>query len=119
MAKRSTPPPPELIQGTLEVMILRTLSRAEAHGYAIAREIELLSGNVLAVEEGSLYPALYRMHKRGDLSAEWRISDSGRRAKFYKVTTKGRKRLAEQLSMWERLSGAVDRVLGPSPEVAT
>ena len=116
MAKR--PPPPELLQGTLEVMILRTLSRAECHGYAIAREIERLSDNVLAIEEGSLYPALYRMHKRGDLSAEWRTAESGRRAKFYKITPKGRKQLAEQLTLWQRLSGAVDRVLTPRPEVA-
>ena len=107
----TTPATPELLQGTLEVMILRTLARAPAHGYAVARSIEQASGGVLAIEEGSLYPALYRLQRRGDLKSSWRTSDTGRRAKVYELTTRGRRQLAEQQDLWTRLSGAVSRVL--------
>lgn len=102
---------PELLQGTLDVMILSVLQREALHGYGIARRIEQLSGAVLAVEEGSLYPALHRMTKRGDLAAEWRTSHTGRRARFYRLTGDGRTRLAEQADLWERLSSAVSRVV--------
>lgn len=114
------PPQPELLQGTLEVMILRTIARAPAHGYAIARSIELASGGVLSIEEGSLYPALYRMARRGDLKSSWATTDTGRRAKVYELTARGRKQLAEQERLWERLSGAVTRVLaGPDARPST
>jgi PadR family transcriptional regulator PadR len=103
---------PVVLQGTLDVMILSVLSQGEAHGYGIAREIERRSGGVLAIEEGSLYPALHRLTKRGDLSAAWRLSETGRRARFYTLTSGGRKQLAYQRSLWEKLSGAVGRVIG-------
>ena len=105
----------ELLQGTLEVMILKTLSRAPAHGYGIARAIEAASGGVLTIEEGSLYPALYRMARRGDLKSTWAVTDTGRRAKFYDLTTRGRKQLTEQERLWDRLSSAVSRVLAAPP----
>jgi PadR family transcriptional regulator, regulatory protein PadR len=102
---------PELLQGTLEVMLLKTLKRSSNHGYGLARAIELSSGKALAIEEGSLYPALYRLEKRGDIQAEWRTTENNRRAKFYSLTTRGRKRLDEQVALWERLSNAVAMVL--------
>jgi len=108
-------PQPTLLQGTLDVMLLSVLSRAEAHGYAIAREIERRSNNVLAIEEGSLYPALHRLTKRGDLTADWRISETGRRARFYRLTTDGKRRLAEQRSLWDSLSAAVNGVVSDDP----
>jgi PadR family transcriptional regulator, regulatory protein PadR len=112
--------PPDLLQGTLEVMVLRTLSRGSNHGYGIARAIELASGKALAIEEGSLYPALYRLEKRGDLTSEWGTTDANRKAKFYSLTPRGRARLKEQVALWDRLSTAVSRVLSgdASPERA-
>ena len=102
---------PELLQGTLEVMVLRTLGRGANHGYGIARAIELASGKALTIEEGSLYPALYRLEKRGDLSSAWGTTESNRKAKFYSLTPKGQERLHEQVALWERLSSAVTQVL--------
>src|SRR5688500_1121598 len=107
----ATPKPPELLQGTLEVMVLRTLERGPAHGYSVARAIERASGGNLAIEEGSLYPALHRLVRRGDLVGEWTITDQNRRARVYRLTPQGRSRLVEQMSMWERMSAAVSRVL--------
>src|SRR5947209_18698074 len=101
---------PELLQGTLDVMVLRVLGRGASHGYAIARSIELASGQVLSIEEGSLYPALYRLEKRGDLTAEWRTTELNRRAKFYSLTPRGRRRVEEQVALWARISSAVSRV---------
>lgn len=115
-ATGARPPTPELLQGTLDVMILSVLARAPLHGYAIARDIERRSGRVLQIEEGSLYPALHRMTKRGDLLAEWGQTDTGRRARFYRLSTSGRQRLSEQRSLWDRLSGAVSRVVAPEVE---
>ncbi len=106
---------PELLQGTLEVMVLRTLSRGASHGYAIARTIELLSGKALSIEEGSLYPALYRLEKRGDVESEWGTTDANRRAKFYSLTPRGKGRLKEQMALWEKLSTAVSHVLTREP----
>lgn len=96
-------------------MILRTLAPTPLHGYAIARRIEAASGGTLDIEEGSLYPALHRLEKRGDLIAEWRITEANRRAKFYSLTKSGRKSLDEQVSAWKRVAGAVDQVLGLRP----
>ncbi|MCC6428141.1 MAG: PadR family transcriptional regulator [Phycisphaerales bacterium] len=118
MPKTAQPAQPEILQGTLDVMILRTLERAETHGYGIARAIERSSGGVLAVEEGSLYPALYRMEKRGDLTHEWKTSELNRRAKFYRLTPSGRKRLVHEVEQWEKLSHAVGRVLAGSAREA-
>ncbi len=107
----SHPKPAELLQGTLEVMVLRTLERGPAHGYGVARAIERASGGELAIEEGSLYPALHRLVRRGDLVSEWTVTDQNRRARVYRLTPQGRSRLAEQISTWERVSAAVSRVI--------
>ena len=102
----------DLVKGTLDVLILKSLGRGQLHGYAIAEAIQQTSNDVLRVEEGALYPALHRLELRGLLSAEWGLSENNRRAKYYRVTAAGRKYLAETTSSWNRLSGAVSRVLG-------
>jgi transcriptional regulator len=100
-----------LVQGTLDMMILKALSRGSMHGYSIAEFIEQGSDDVLRVEEGALYPALHRLELRGLLSAEWGVSENNRRAKYYRLTAAGKKRLAEEASSWERLSAAIARVM--------
>src|SRR4051812_9881683 len=102
---------PTLLQGTLDLLVLHALQRGAMHGYAIAQKIHLLSDTVLKVEEGSLYPALYRLELDGAISAAWGVSDNNRKAKYYEITKRGRKILAEQHDTWSRLSVAVDRVL--------
>jgi PadR family transcriptional regulator, regulatory protein PadR len=101
-----------LLQGTLELLVLKTLSWGPMHGYGIASWIESATGDVLRVEEGSLYPALYRMTRKGWIGGEWGTSENNRRAKFYRLTTAGRKQLVEQASHWARLSAGVARVMG-------
>jgi PadR family transcriptional regulator PadR len=101
----------DLMQGTLELLILKTLSRQSMHGYGIARQIHQAVDDLLKVEDGSLYPALYRMEERGWISSEWGASENNRRAKFYKLTKTGRRQLEHQSSNWERVSRAVMRVL--------
>lgn len=101
----------ELLQGTLDMLILRTLTRGMMHGYAIAEFIQQSSENVLRVEEGALYPALHRLQLRGLLTAEWGVSDNNRRAKYYRLTAAGRRYLAQEAQGWERLSAAVTRVM--------
>jgi PadR family transcriptional regulator PadR len=101
----------ELVQGTLEMLIQRTLARGAMHGYAIAVAIESRSEDVLRVEEGSLYPALHRMELAGMLTSEWRTSETNRRAKYYKLTAAGRKQLAAQSTNWNRLVLAIARVM--------
>jgi transcriptional regulator len=101
----------ELVQGTLEMLIMRTLARRALHGYAIAVAIESRSEDVLRVEEGSLYPALHRMELAGMLTSEWRTSETNRRAKYYKLTAAGRKQLAAQSTNWNRLVLAIARVM--------
>lgn len=101
----------DLMQGTLELMILKTLSREHMHGYGIAQRIHQAVEELLKVEDGSLYPALYRMEERGWISSEWGLSENNRRAKFYKLTKTGRKQLEHQSVNWERVSRAVTRVL--------
>jgi PadR family transcriptional regulator, regulatory protein PadR len=112
MGKSTTP---MLLQGTLDLLILHSLSRGSLHGYAIAQTIHLLSDEVLRVEEGSLYPALYRLELDGAITAAWGVSENNRKAKYYEITRKGRKMIAEQQQTWERLSTAVDRVLAREP----
>ena len=107
----SKSPVPNLLQGTLDLLILHALQRGPLHGYSIAQTIHLLSDEVLKVEEGSLYPALYRLELDGAISAEWGLSENNRRAKYYQITRKGRKALEAQQENWTRLSGAVQRVL--------
>lgn len=101
----------DLLHGTLETLILRTLTHGPRHGYAVARWLEETTGDVLQVEDGSLYPALYRMEQRGWLQAEWGMSELGRKAKFYKLTAAGRKRLAASTAEWARFSAAISKVL--------
>ena len=111
------PPPepaPQLLPGTLFLLVLRTLARGPLHGYAIARRIKDASANGLEIEDGSLYPALNRMLVKGWVAAEWGISENNRRARFYTLTPAGRRRLAAERANWERLSGAVNLVLGMS-----
>jgi transcriptional regulator len=103
----------ELLQGTLDLLILRTLLLGAAHGHAIAKAIEFRSDEVLQVEQGSLYPALHRLIKRGWISVEEGVSENNRRAKFYSLTAKGRKQLAVETSKWEKLTGAIAQILRP------
>ncbi|HEY9448292.1 MAG TPA: PadR family transcriptional regulator [Gemmatimonadaceae bacterium] len=110
--------PIDLLQGTLDLLILKTLSWGPAHGYAIAQWIEQLTGQVLQVGEGSLYPALHRLEERGWVEAEWRRSDNNRRAKFYRLTTLGRSRLRTEAVTWERFVDAVAKVLRASEQPA-
>ena len=105
-----------LLQGTLDLLILRTLLRGPAHGHAIAKAIEFRSDEVLQVEQGSLYPALHRLIKRGWISVEEGTSKNNRRAKFYRLTAKGRKQLAAETSKWEKFAGAIARILRPTEE---
>jgi PadR family transcriptional regulator, regulatory protein PadR len=106
----------ELLQGTLDLLILRTLLLRPAHGHAIAKAIEFNSDEVLQVEQGSLYPALHRLIKRGWISVEDGTSENNRRAKFYRLTASGRKQLAHQTSKWQKFAGAIARILRPTPE---
>lgn len=102
---------PELQQGTLDLLILRTLATGNLHGWAISRRIQQQSGDVLKVGQGSLYPALYRLEDRGLLSSGWGVSPEGRRAKFYKLSAAGRRSLARETAAWQVYSGAVNLVL--------
>jgi len=104
-------PPADLLQGTLDALVLKTLTWGPRHGYAIARWLEESSDAALRIEEGSLYPALYRMERRGWIEASWGMSELGRRAKFYRLTSAGRVRLRQEVAEWRRLSGAVGRIL--------
>ena len=106
----------ELLQGTLDLLILRTLVLGPAHGYAIAKAIEFRSDDVLQVEQGSLYPALHRLIKRGWISVEDGTSENNRHAKFYRLTAKGRKQLAAETTKWEQLAGAIARILRATEE---
>ena len=101
----------ELLQGTLDLLILKTLTAGPMHGYAIAQRIQQRSDDVLVVEEGSLYPALYRMEDKGWISAQWGKSENNRRAKFYSLTRTGRKQLEEETAIWERIHRAITLVL--------
>jgi PadR family transcriptional regulator, regulatory protein PadR len=103
--------PGDLLQGTLDLLILKSLARGPMHGYGVAEWIHESSQDVLRVEEGALYPALHRLELRGLLSAEWGTSDNNRRAKYYALTAAGRKQLMEETEYWRRMSGAVARVL--------
>jgi transcriptional regulator len=103
----------DLFTGTLDILILRTLESSALHGYAVGRAIRDASDGVLAVEEGALYPALHRLEGRGLLEAEWGRTDTGRRAKFYRLTPAGTDHLADESARWAQYSGAVAAVLGP------
>jgi transcriptional regulator len=106
----------ELLQGTLDLLILRTLLLGPTHGHAIARAIEVNSDDVLQIEQGSLYPALHRLSKRGWIAVEEGTSENNRRAKFYRLTPRGRRQLAIETSKWDRLAGAIARILRPAEQ---
>jgi len=108
----------ELLQGTLDLLILRTLLLGPAHGHAIAKAIEFNSDDVLQVEQGSLYPALHRLIKRSWISFEDGTSENNRRAKFYRLTPKGRRQLAAETSKWDKLAAAIARILRPAEQGA-
>ncbi len=117
MPKRAAPPlEADLIQGTLDLLILQTPLLGPAHGHTIAHVIEHRSDEVLQVEHGSLYPALHRLQSRGWISSEWGPSENNRKARFYKLTASGRKQLTRQTSRWDELVRAVNRVLKPVRE---
>src|SRR6266568_1571351 len=101
----------DLLQGTLDLLILRTLQNGPQHGWAISERIQQISRDVLQVNQGSLYPALHRLEHQGWIRAEWATSDLGKRARFYELTASGRRQLAIETNFWERLSGAIERVL--------
>jgi PadR family transcriptional regulator, regulatory protein PadR len=106
----------ELLQGTLDLLILRTLLFGARHGHAIAKSIEQTSADVLRIDHGSLYPALQRLERRGLVEAEWGTSENNRRARYYSLTPAGRNRLTVETGKWERLSEAIARVLRPNQE---
>ena len=106
---------PELLPGTLELMVLKLLVRQSEHGFGIARLIQSRSKEVLKVEEGTLYPALHRLEKKGLLQSNWEMTESNRRAKYYSLTDKGRKALSEKQKQWKQVSSAVNQVLGVQP----
>jgi len=105
------PKPSDLLQGTLDLLILKAISREAAHGWGIAKRIQLLSDEVLSVQQGSLYPALHRLEQQGWITAEWKDTELGRQAKFYALTREGRRQLERELQTWSRLSTAVQHVL--------
>ncbi len=105
-----------MLQGTLDLLILRTLLFGEVHGHAIAKSIERASQDVLRVDHGSLYPALQRLERRGYITADWGTSENNRRARYYRLTAAGRKQLTAETGKWERLTDAIARILNPNRE---
>src|ERR1700679_1177508 len=103
--------PSDLVQGTLDLLILKTISLEPKHGWAIAKHIQQISGEVLQVQQGSLYPALHRLEQQGWIRAKWAESETGRQAKFYALTAAGKKHLEEEKANWSRLSSAIDLVI--------
>jgi PadR family transcriptional regulator len=103
--------PTDLVQGTLDLLILKTLSLGPMHGWAVGQRIQQISNDVLQVQQGSLYPALHRLEQQGWIRAEWGDSENHRRARFYSLTRAGRKRLGEELDQWQRLSAAIGLVV--------
>ena len=106
----------DLLQGTLDLLILRTLIFGSQHGQGIARAIQLTSDKEFLVEHGALYPALQRLKERGSISAKWGISSNNRKARFYTLTAAGRKQLVKETAKWKRLAAAIGRILGPAKE---
>jgi len=110
--------PIDMLQGTLDLLIMRTLLFGPIHGHAIAKSIEQTSQDVLKVDHGSLYPALQRLERRGLITAKWGTSENNRRARYYRLTAAGRKRLTAETSKWERMSDAIARILNPNRKEA-
>lgn len=113
---KKTPETGDMVQGTLNMLILRTLILGPAHGHTIAHAIKRISENTLEVEQGSLYPALHRLEESGWVSSEWGVSENNRKAKFYRLTNKGRKELNAVTSHWRRMTRAINLILGESPK---
>lgn len=103
--------PSDLVQGTLDLLLLKILALEPMHGWAIGQRLKQVSGNILHMSDGSLYPALHKLEQEGWITAEWKTSDLGRRAKFYSLTRLGRRQLARESANWERLSGAISSVV--------
>jgi PadR family transcriptional regulator, regulatory protein PadR len=103
--------PTDLVQGTLDLLILKVLALEPKHGWAIAQRIKQVSNDTLQVQQGSLYPALHRIEQQGWITAEWKVSENGRRAKFYSLTRDGRKKLGNELAQWQRLSAGIALVI--------
>jgi PadR family transcriptional regulator, regulatory protein PadR len=116
MVLKRPPDAGDVLQGTLDMLILRTLILGPAHGHTIAQTIERTSENALDVEQGSLYPALHRLEDRGWVSSEWGVSENNRKAKFYRLTNKGRKELNAATDRWRRMTRAIGLILGELPE---
>jgi len=116
MPRRESPLQSEMVQGTLDMLILRTLALGPAHGQTIAHAIERRSEDVLQVEHGSLYPALHRLQNRGWIASFWGTSENNRKAKYYRLTPEGRKQLAAQKSRWDQVARAISRIMSPAPE---
>ena len=118
MPQKSVKPPAqtEMLQGTLDVLVLKTLASGPAHGHTIAKVIERGSGEFLQVEQGSLYPALYRLEDRGWIASFWGTTENNRKAKYYRLTPDGRKQLIDQTSRWDRMVEAIGRILHPASE---
>jgi transcriptional regulator len=116
MGEKKPPQAGEILQGTLDMLILRTLVMGPAHGHTIAHAIERISENALEVEQGSLYPALHRLEDRGWVNSEWGISDNNRKAKFYQLTSKGRRELNAATGRWRKMTRAIGLILGESFE---
>lgn len=114
--ENTMPPPSDLLQGTLDLLILKTVASGPQHGWGIASRIQQLSDEVLQVGQGSLYPALHRLEYKGWIAASWGTSENNRKAKFYAITPQGRKQLRQELEQWQRLSKAVALVLGAEKE---
>lgn len=110
------PPSTDLLQGTLDVLILKTLAHGEMHGWGIASRIQQISNEVLQVGQGSLYPALHRLEYKGWIEASWGASENNRKAKFYALTAVGRRQLRTEVQQWQRLSAAISQVLAASKE---
>jgi len=104
--------PPDLVQGTLDLLLLKLLALEPLHGWAISQRLKLVSSDILQVSDGSLYPALHKLEQEGWIKAEWRMTENSRRAKFYALTTLGRAKLRKETDSWARLSGAITNVLG-------
>ena len=107
----------DVLQGTLDLLVLRTIALEPMHGWAIAQRIQQISNDLLRVQQGSLYPALHRLEDRGWISSFWGTSENNRRARYYRLTPKGRAQLAEQTTRWDEIVRAVNRILRPAPSI--
>lgn len=118
MAKKNRDVPPDLLQGTLDLMILKAISLGPLHGYGVLLRIQQISGEELVIQQGSLYPALYRLEHQGAIASEWGESENNRRAKYYRLTRAGRARLDAETEKWNRMAGIIGTILRAAPEEA-